>query len=105
MGEKKEVFCWKKSKRNEFDFALDLFKENASRWIKDLSWFCWALIIYKWICRGAIENLLMAKYLDGSSFYQESIGQTETFSMDRKSVKKLSMGFFSPSHQKEWYKS
>ena len=45
LGEKKKIFCLEKSKRSEIDFALDLFKENASRWIKDLSRFCQALIL------------------------------------------------------------
>ena len=42
------------------------------------------------ICRGAVENLLTAKYLDGLRSYRESISQTDTFLMDRESVEKLS---------------
>ena len=43
------------------EIVLKLFKENASRWIKDLSRICRALILDRFICRGAIENLLTAK--------------------------------------------
>ena len=74
LGEKKEVF------------TLDLFKENASQWIEELSRFCRALILDRWICQGTVENMSVAKYLiglksyrpnknflDGSTIYQEAI--------------------------------
>ena len=57
---------------------------------RELSRIFWSLILDKWICRGAIENLLTAKYLDGSRSYQESISQIETSSMDWESVEKIS---------------
>ena len=69
FGREKEGFCWKRSKKSKFDFALDLFLENAFRWIE----ICRALILDKWICQGAIENLSTAKYLDGLRSYREFI--------------------------------
>ena len=45
LGEKRKCFCREKSRKSESDFALDLFKENASRWIEDLSRFCRALVL------------------------------------------------------------
>ena len=42
------------------------------------------------IYRGAVENLSMAKNLDGLNNCRENIGQIETFSMDREFVEKLS---------------
>ena len=47
LGEKKKCFCRKENERNEPDFALNLFKENASRWIKELLRFYQALILDK----------------------------------------------------------
>ena len=72
------------------EIMLDLYIENTSWWIEDLSRIYRALILDKWIRQGAVENLSTAKYIDGLIFYQESIGQTETFSMDREFVEKLS---------------
>ena len=42
LGGERVGFCRERSKRNEPDFALDLFKENTSRWIE--------------ICRESIEH-------------------------------------------------
>ena len=89
LGGEMEGFYRERLKIMRLDFALDLFRKNASRWIKNLSRFCRALILDRWICRGAIKNLSMAKYLDRSRSYWEPIGQIETFSMDRESVEKL----------------
>ena len=86
---RKGRFLSREIKEIRSDIALDLFKENASWWIEDLSRFCRALILDKWICRGAVKNLSTAKCLNGSRNYRESISQTETFSMDRESVEKL----------------
>ena len=44
----KEVFLSREKKENEPDFTLKLFKENASRWIKDLSRFYQALILNRY---------------------------------------------------------
>ena len=41
----KKVFLSREKKGNEPDFTLKLFKENASRWIKDLLRFYQALIL------------------------------------------------------------
>ena len=46
----KEVFLSREKKGNEPDFTLKLFKENASRWIKDLSRFYQALILNRYCC-------------------------------------------------------
>ena len=56
---------------------------------RELSRICRVLILDRWICRGDVENLSTAKCLDGLRSYQESIGQTETSSMDWESVEKL----------------
>ena len=56
LGEKKEVFYQERSKRNEPDFALDLFKENVSRWIKDLSRFCRTLNLKSMCCREFVDG-------------------------------------------------
>ena len=45
LGEKEKCFYRRENERNETDFALKLFKENASRWIEDLSRFCRTLIL------------------------------------------------------------
>ena len=37
LGGDRACFCRERSKEMRSDFALDLFKENASRWIEDLS--------------------------------------------------------------------
>ena len=60
-------------RKNEFDFALELFIEIAARWVKDL-----------------LRSVNGKITLDGSKSCREVIGQTETFLMDRESVEKLS---------------
>ena len=42
LGEKKERFYRERSEKNEIEIALDLLKENASRWIE--------------ICQESIEH-------------------------------------------------
>ena len=69
LGGDRACFCRERSKEMRSDFALDLFKENASRWIEDLLRFCQALILDKWIYRGAVENLSTTKCLNGSRIY------------------------------------
>ena len=54
---------------NESNFALSIYKEIATRWIEELS----RSVECQW-----------QKYLYGSRFYRESIGQIESFSMDWK---------------------
>ena len=51
---------------------------------------CRALILDRWSYRGAIERCPQQSDLDGSRSYQASIEHTETFSIDRKAVEKLS---------------
>ena len=51
---------------------------------------CQALILDRFICCGAIKSCPQQRDLDGLNSYQEYIEQTESFSMDRESVEKLS---------------
>ena len=102
FGGEKTSFYRERMREMKSEIALKLFKENTSRWIKDLSKICWALFI----CRGAIENLSTVKMpqwieelsrsyqpdrnlINGSRIYREAIGQAETFSMDQEFVEKL----------------
>lgn len=81
--------CLGREKRREMksDIVLKLFKQNVAQWIEDLSSSKSQQIksvevllrIYRW-----------QKGLDGLNNYREAIGETKTFLMDRKSVKKLS---------------
>ena len=57
FGGEKTSFYRERMREMKSEIALKLFKENTSRWIKDLSKICWALFI----CRGANENLSTAK--------------------------------------------
>ena len=86
---------WEREKRffverNEEKIALRLYIENTkldgSRAIES----CRALILDRFICRGAIESYQWQRNLDRSNSYWASIEQTESFSMDRESVEKLS---------------
>ena len=86
---------WEREKRffverNEEKIALRLYIENTkhdgSRAIES----CRALILDRFICRGAIKSYQWQRNLDGSNSYRASIEQTESFSMDRESVEKLS---------------
>ena len=56
----------------------------------------WAIEIYRALNLNRYESVEVLsricrwqKYLDGSRFYRESIGQTESFLMDREAVEKL----------------
>ena len=53
---------------------------------RDLLRICQALILDRWICRGAVENLST----ENTSMDREAIEQVETLSMDREFVKNLS---------------
>ena len=90
LGERKQIFYREKSKRNEEKIVIRLYIEstrlNGSRAIEN----CLALIVDKFICRGAIESYQRQRNLDGSNSYQASIEQIKSFSMNRESIKKLS---------------
>ena len=45
IGSEKTSFCRGRMRVMKFEIASKLFKENASRWIEDLSRFCRALIL------------------------------------------------------------
>ena len=51
---------------------------------------CRELILDRWICQGAIKRCPQQSDLDGSRSYQVSIEQTETLSIDREVVEKVS---------------
>ena len=51
---------------------------------------CRELILDRWICQSAIKRCPQQSDLDGSRSYQASIEQTETFSIDREVVEKVS---------------
>ena len=86
LGKRKEIFCWKKWRENRTRLYIENTKHDGSRAIES----CRALILDRFICRGAIESYQWQRNLDGSNSYWASIEQTESFSMDRESVEKLS---------------
>ena len=63
---------------------IESTKLDGSRGIES----CRALILDRFICRGAIESCPQQRDLDGSNSYRASIKQTKSFSMDRESVEK-----------------
>ena len=66
-----------------FEITLDLYIENASRWIEDLSSTNSQQINLSRCCRESVDG-------KSTSMDRTAIEQIETFSMDRESVEKLS---------------
>ena len=57
---------------------------------RELSRICRALILNRFSYQSAIESYQWQRKLNGLNSYRGAIKQTESFSMDRESVEKLS---------------